>query len=92
MVERQEAFDIFFREKPSLMLVHLKNASSSTYASSLAKKVDCTYSHVVKILQKMEGLGLILFEKQGRLKLLKLTKKGRDLAEHIDLARNVLLK
>ncbi len=87
-----EALDIFFREKPAMMLVHLNNANGSTYASSLAKKVDCTYSHVVKVLQKMEDLGLVVFEKQGRLKLLKLTKKGRDFAEHIDLARNVLVR
>ena len=86
-----EVFDIFFREKPAMMLIHLKNAKDTTYASSLAKQVDCTYSHVVKILQKMQYLGLVLFEKQGRLKLLKLTKKGRDVAEAMDTARNLLL-
>ena len=91
-VNAPEAFDVFFREKPAMMLVNLRNANSSTYASSLAKKVDCTYSHVVKVLQKMEDLDLVVFEKQGRLKLLKLTKKGKDFAEHIDLARNVLVK
>jgi DNA-binding MarR family transcriptional regulator len=88
---KSEIFDIFFREKPSMMLIHLNNAKDTTYASSLAKQVDCTYSHVVKILQKMEDLGLVIFEKQGRLKLLKLTKKGRDVADSIDAARNHLI-
>jgi DNA-binding MarR family transcriptional regulator len=60
------------------------------YASSLAKSVDCTYSHVVKILQQMEQAGLINFNKQGRLKLLSLTKKGTEIAEHIDRIRNSL--
>jgi DNA-binding MarR family transcriptional regulator len=87
----KEVLDIFFREKPAMMLIHLKNAKDSTYASSLAKQVDCTYSHVVKILQKMQDLGLVLFEKQGRLKLLKLTKKGREIAEHMDNARHLLV-
>ncbi len=85
-------FDIFFREKPAMMLVNLKNGKDTTYASSLAKSVDCTYSHIVKILQKMQEHGLIVFEKHGRLKLLRLTKKGRDVAEHIDTARNLLLQ
>ena len=67
-----------------MMLVNLKNAKSQIYASSLAKQIDCTYSHVVKILQEMEKSGLINFEKQGRLKLLTLTKKGSEIAEHID--------
>lgn len=70
-----------------MMLVNLKNAKDEIYASSLAKQIDCTYSHVVKILQEMEKAGLINFEKQGRLKLLTLTKKGQEVAEHIDSIR-----
>jgi len=73
-VQNKEIFNVFFREKPAMMLVELKNAKSTVYASSLAKSVDCTYSHVVKILQEMEKAGLVNFEKQGRLKLLTLTK------------------
>jgi len=88
---KNEVFDIFFREKPAMMLIHLKNTKDTTYASSLAKQVNCTYSHIVKVLQKMEELGLVVFEKQGRLKLLKLTKKGREVAEAMDSTRNLLL-
>ena len=86
----EKIFNVFFREKPAMMLVNLKNAKSQVYASSLAKKIDCTYSHVVKILQEMEKSGLINFEKQGRLKLLTLTKKGSEVAEHIDGIRTLL--
>ncbi|MFQ5475229.1 MAG: winged helix-turn-helix domain-containing protein, partial [Candidatus Nanoarchaeia archaeon] len=60
------------------------------YASSLAKKIDCTYSHVVKILQEMSKSGLVNFDKQGRLKLLTLTKKGQEIAENIDRIRSLL--
>ena len=83
-------FNVFFREKPAMMLVNLKNAKNTIYASSLAKSIDCTYSHVVKILQEMEKSGIINFEKQGRLKLLTLTKKGMDMADHIDAIRTML--
>jgi|TARA_B100001964_G_scaffold78124_1_gene88437 predicted transcriptional regulator len=83
-------FNVFFREKPTMMLVGLKNSKSEVYASSLAKSIDCTYSHVVKILQEMQKAGLIQFEKQGRLKLLTLTKEGSDIAEHIDSIRTML--
>jgi predicted transcriptional regulator len=81
---------VFFREKPAMMLVELKNSKSEVYASSLAKHIDCTYSHVVKILQQMEQEGLIKFDKQGRLKLLELTKKGADIADNIDRIRSLL--
>ena len=52
-------FDVFFREKPAMMLVELKNANANVYASVLAKQIDCTYSHVVKILQEMHRADLI---------------------------------
>ncbi len=84
----KKIFNVFFREKPAMMLLHLKNAKGGVYASSLAKTVDCTYSHVVKILQLMEKAKLVNFEKQGRLKLLTLTKQGTDIAEHIEAIRN----
>ena len=86
----KEIFNVFFREKPAMMLVELKNAKSEIYASSIAKMVDCTYSHVVKILQEMQKAGLINFEKQGRLKLLTLTKTGQEVADKIDGIRAIL--
>ena len=87
---KEKIFNIFFREKPAMMLVGLKNSKGAMYASSLEKQIDCTYSHVVKILQEMEKAGLINFEKQGRLKLLTLTKKGSDIADNIASIRNIL--
>ena len=89
-MDNKEIFNVFFREKPAMLLVNLKNAKGTIYASSMAKQIDCTYSHVVKILQEMNKEGLVNFEKQGRLKLLTLTKKVQDIAEHIDTVRTLL--
>lgn len=80
----KDNFDIFFRRKPALMLVALKKLSRARYGSILAKEVDCTYSHAVKILQTLEKLNLVVFEKKGRIKLIQLTKKGHEIADHID--------
>ena len=73
-----------------MMLVELKNAREEVYASSLAKTIDCTYSHVVKTLERMKQEGLVNFNKQGRLKVLTLTKKGQDVATKIDDAKSLL--
>ncbi len=80
----KENFDIFFRRKPAMMLVSLKKNTRMRYGSILAKEVDCTYSHAVKILQTLEELKLVTFEKKGRIKIIKLTKKGRDVADAIE--------
>ena len=90
MNKNKVIFDVFFREKPAMMLVELKNAQQTVYASVLAKQIDCTYSHVVKILQEMEKSELITFKKEGRLKLLELTKKGREIAKNIESIRSIL--
>lgn len=90
MQKNKEIFRTFFREKPAMMLVELNNAKGEVYASALAKTIDCTYSHVVKILQEMEQEGLVNFDKQGRLKLLTLTRKGSEVATKIDHIRNLL--
>ena len=83
-------FDLFFRRKPALMLIALKKVSRAKYGSVLAKEVDCTYSHAVKILQTLEDFGLVVFEKQGRIKLIKLTKKGQEVADHIQTIKRLV--
>lgn len=86
----KDNFDVFFRRKPALMLVALKKLSRARYGSILAKEVDCTYSHAVKILQTLEKLDLVVFEKKGRIKLIKLTKKGTEVANNIDSIKKLI--
>ena len=88
-MKNKKIFHVFFREKPVMLLLSIANSKKVVYASSVAKMIDCTYSHVVKILQQMEENGLIKFDRQGRLKLLTLTKKGQDIAEHLNKVRTM---
>ena len=86
----KDNFDVFFRRKPAMMLVALKKHTRIRYGSLLAKEVDCTYSHAVKILQALEKLGLVMFEKKGRMKLIRLTKKGTEVADNIENVRKLI--
>ncbi len=86
----KDNFDVFFRRKPALMLIALKKLSRARYGSILAKEVDCTYSHAVKILQTLEKLGLVIFEKKGRIKLIKLTKKGQAISDNIQNIKELI--
>ena len=83
-------FEVFFRRKPAMILVALRKGGKNRYGSVLAKEVDCTYSHAVKILQEMEKAKLVEFEKQGRIKTIRLTGSGDKIAEHIEKIRNIL--
>ena len=74
-----------------MILISLRKTSRVRYGSLLAKEVDCTYSHAVKILQSLEKLGLVAFEKKGRIKLIKLTNRGQEVADHIQKIRDIFV-
>lgn len=67
-----------------MILVALRSNLKNRYGSVLAKEVDCTYSHAVKILQEMEKAKLVAFQKHGRIKTIALTDKGNQIAENIE--------
>lgn len=90
MARKKRIFDVLFREKPVMMIIELLNSTKEMYASTLAKQVDCTYSHVVKILQEMHKAQLVSFHRQGRLKILQLTKKGQEVAKNLEAIRQAL--
>lgn len=90
MVGTKDIFEVFFRRKPAMILVTLRKSTRSRYGSVLAKEVDCTYSHAVKILQEMEKAKLVDFVKQGRIKMIKLTEKGNKIAESIEKIKSLL--
>lgn len=90
MSKKKDIFEVFFRRKPAMILISLRKGGKNRYGSVLAKEVDCTYSHAVKILQEMEKANLVGFEKQGRIKTIKLTENGNKIAEAIERIRSLL--
>lgn len=90
MAKRKDIFEVFFRRKPAMILVALRKSTKNRYGSVLAKEVDCTYSHAVKILQEMERARLVNFIKRGRIKVIQLTETGNNIADHIERIRNLL--
>jgi len=86
----KDAFNTFFRKKPAMILMALRRGVRARYGSLLAKEVDCTYSHAVKILQLLEKFGLVDFEKKGRIKVIKLTNRGQDVADNIQKIKDAI--
>ena len=75
--------ELFLRKKPVRLLMNIK-LGNTKYVSILAKETDCTYSHIVKLLDLFRNLGLVEFEKSGRIKYIKLTQDGLDLANDFE--------
>lgn len=80
----------FLNVKPVKILIELNNPSTENYASAISKKTDCTYSHTVRILGKMEESDLITSDMKGRKKELELTEEGQELAQTLSEALHLM--
>jgi len=75
--------NLFLHVKPVKMLLSLRS-DKIKYATQVSKSVDCTFSHTVKVLDLFRALGLVNFEKKGRVKNIKLTPDGEDIAHDFE--------
>ena len=76
--------DLFLREKPARIMLGLKTTKTPAYVTVLSKEADCTYSHTIKILNAFKKLGIVRFEKKGRIKRVILTDDGWDIAQNLE--------
>lgn len=72
--------EFFLHRKPVELMVKLDTKARNCYASALSSDIDATYSHTVKILQRMDEHELVTFEKNGRRKNIELTQRGEEIA------------
>lgn len=59
------------------------NANPKTNITETYKRVGCTYAHVLNILKLLEHHQYIIMNRDGPAIYLSLTKKGIDVANHI---------
>ncbi|MFZ8830437.1 MAG: helix-turn-helix domain-containing protein [Candidatus Aenigmatarchaeota archaeon] len=72
----------FLHVKPIKILISLRNGPK--YVTKISKEVDITYSHTIKLLDIFNELGLVEFEEKGRIKMVKLTVSGEEIARIFD--------
>jgi len=89
-VQKTVLEDLFLREKPARILLALKTSKIPVYATILSKEADCTYSHTIKILNILQSMGLVVFDKKGRIKGVKLTDNGWDIAHNLEAMKKKL--
>jgi hypothetical protein len=80
--KERASFKLFLHSKPVKLITSLR--AGPKYATILSKEIDCTYSHTVKLLDQFKKLSLVEFEKKGRIKIVKLTQLGEDLAHSFE--------
>jgi len=61
------------------LIIHVEKSSLST----LSKKINCSYTYLRKVIQKLEKEGFIQRKKEGRIVKNMLTEKGREVQQHV---------
>ncbi len=72
------------------ILAMLLDTKDDEYLSTVAKKTDTTYSHVVKLVKVIEKKKLLTTKRHGRLVLIELTPLGRETAKKIKEIKKVM--
>lgn len=74
---------MLLHSKPAGIVLSLKDKEKK-YPTVLSKENDCTYTHTLKILEELREYGLVEFEKDGRIKFVRLTELGGDVAHNLE--------
>lgn len=68
---------LFMQKKPCSILLAIAR-TEKPYVSVLMKEADTTFAHTTNLLSDMEAYGLVKFVSEGRVKYVKLTRRGRE--------------
>lgn len=81
MSDDSDMKDFFLKEKPVMALVTIRREREEIYCSVISRRIDTTYAHTVKIISRLEDIGMVESNKKGRKKILELTPKGEKFAD-----------
>jgi DNA-binding MarR family transcriptional regulator len=78
-----DLLSFFLQDKPARILLEMTK-NERTYPADISKALAATYSHIVRVIQKLEEYGLVESEKEGRTKFIKLTETGQQVAHNLE--------
>jgi predicted transcriptional regulator/uncharacterized coiled-coil protein SlyX len=87
--EARDLKQMFLQKKPCMILLAAARIDKP-YVSVLMKEADTTFAHTTNILTGMEAYGLIEFVAEGRMKFVRLTRTGRELARSLNSLNGLL--
>ena len=79
----EDILSFFLQDKPARILLEMTK-DERTYPADISKALAATYSHIVRVIQKLEEIGLVESEMEGRTKYIKLTETGQQVAHHLE--------
>ncbi len=81
--------NVFFQEKSRDVLLNLEETGGA-YITEVSRAINGTYAHIFNIIKDLEQLGIVSSKKEGRIKFVKLTEKGSELAKLMQSFQDIL--
>ena len=78
--ESKDLKQMFMQKKPCLIFLAISRVEKP-YISLLMKEAATTFAHTTNILSDMEACGLVEFVSEGRVKFVKFTRRGKEVAK-----------
>ena len=72
--------ELLFKTKQTKILLSLKNNQQPWHITTLSQASGTTYVHTSNFIKRCEELGITVAEKHGKIKEIKLTEKGLQIA------------
>lgn len=88
-MEQTETESLLFNKVPVQILTTLKKNNGSMGKRKLADKIGTDYTHVIKIAGRLDKGGLVLSDTNSEVSSVKLTEKGKRIADHLVQIENV---
>ncbi|MGB9732922.1 MAG: hypothetical protein ACP5P2_02150 [Candidatus Micrarchaeia archaeon] len=83
---------LFLKDKQVRAFLTIAESQQEWNISNLAKEANITYVHLSRFISECEKAGLIESAKHGRIKGIKLTQKGIDVANHLSSIAGIISK
>ncbi len=80
--DRKNLKQLFMQGKPCSILLAIPR-NEKPYVSILMKEADTTFAHATNILSDFEAYGLVEFVSEGRMKYVRLTRRGGEVLKSL---------
>ncbi len=81
---------ILFKEKQVRIILLLKNTQQAWRIANLSSSSGTTYVHTHNFLKNCAALGIVSIEKHGKIKEIKLTEKGNQIADALTIVYSAI--
>jgi len=65
-------------------------SNENSYTAKISRFIGATHGHVVKIIDLLEEENIVTKKKSGRINLIELTERGKQIQSHLKSIRSLL--